>query len=164
MLPDQTEFSDLFPQLHPVCLDQLKSNLKFFKRGWFHGDGNFYPAERDSNDRVDFHNDTPANFGAGYRKFYKDTDTLPTSLAELEKELVAANNAEKNAAAQKEQRKNISNSLAVPREDDALKPKNTKAVVNNGIVPPITAKPDEKKDAPPPPPPPPPVKDEKKDK
>lgn len=150
------ERSELFPLLHPTCLDQLRTYLKYYKEGWFHGDGNIYDEERNSNDRVDFHNDTQANFGAGYRKKFVQGDTVPATLAEMEKLLVAAKNEEKKAQVAKDSARSSSNPKALPREDDALKPKRIAAVVNTGTP----TKEDEPVKVPPPPPPP----EDKKDK
>lgn len=84
-------------KLHKMNLVQLKSAVRApqFRDGiWFHGDGNMYPKKKDSDDRVTFYNDHPANVGAKYRKLFTKTDAIPDTLEEMETQLVAANQLE----------------------------------------------------------------------
>lgn len=109
-------------KLHKTNLIQLKSAVRApqFKDGiWFHGDGNMYTSEKESNDRAAFHNDHPANVGARYRKHFTKTDAIPDSLEEMEKQLVAANQAEAEKR-NLEQTTPVNQSLAfdmIPDED-----------------------------------------------
>lgn len=87
----------MFTKLHPINLKQLASALRHpkFKEGiWFHGDGNMYTSQKESDDRATFYNQHPANIGAEFRKHFVKTDAIPADLEEMEAVLIAAHNEE----------------------------------------------------------------------
>lgn len=78
--------------LHQENIEQIKATIEAFGICYFHGDGNFYENEQDSNFRKDFSN--PKNDNATYRVLYDDVADVPADIEGLSKDLLASRNKE----------------------------------------------------------------------
>jgi len=84
-------------KINAACIPQILACIEAFNVCFFHGDGNMYDNENDSNFRKDFSN--PKNEGAAYRIKFTHASQVPTNVDDLSKKLFEARNADVIAAA-----------------------------------------------------------------
>lgn len=82
---------------HENNIPQIRAAVKAFDKIWFHGDGNIYHKEEESNHRKDFSNG--ANNPATYRIAFAKGDTIPETVEDLNKALMDSKTKELTEAA-----------------------------------------------------------------
>ena len=82
----------MFFNIHLVNLKQVRAVVQKYGVCWFHGDGNFYRDEVNSNFRKGFTNPGRDNSlpSAAYRVKFTNVDDVPNTIQAMEKRLYAA--------------------------------------------------------------------------
>jgi hypothetical protein len=103
---------------HPAHFKQIRAVVAKYGICYFHGDGNMFTTEQDSNFRKDFTN--PKEEASKYRAIFRTGDHIPDTEQEMEAVLMATYNREKQVAKAKEDKKTTLKSITVdePEESD----------------------------------------------
>ena len=78
--------------IHEKNIPQIKATIKAFGKCYFHGDGNLYSEESDSDFRQNFSN--PKNEHSQYRILFTNENQVPATVEELTKKLMESRSQE----------------------------------------------------------------------
>ena len=95
--------SDSIFKIHKVHFKQIAKIVEKFGVCWYHGDGNMYTKEKDTNFRKDFSN--PGKEESRYRVCFKTGDHIPETVGQMEKLLQASYQKERAVEREKEKSK-----------------------------------------------------------
>jgi len=116
--------------IHPVNLIQVKAVIRTFGVCWFHGDGNMYHIEKESDDHRQFTNPGRNNTkpAASFRAKFTSPDQVPDTVPKMEEVLLRQNNIEEKAERMKEEKAGqVINTFKVSEEDEEPVKKGKKA-------------------------------------